>query len=169
MKEIPLSQGLVALVDDDMYDELMQYNWHAYKHRNTYYAVRNVELYPGARTTVKMHRQIMRALPGEIIDHKSGNGLDCQRENLRIATSSQNAANKRAHKGSKSKFKGVSWHKQHMKWYSCIQINGKQKFLGLFIDESEAARAYDRAAIEHFGEYAKINFPLEEYQKDDVA
>lgn len=155
------------MVDDEDYEELMQYNWHAYKHRNTYYAIRNVELYPGARTTVKMHRQIMRALPGEIIDHKNGKGLDCQRENLRIATSSQNAANKRAMVGSTSRFKGVSWHKQHGKWYSCIYSKDKKKhvFIGLYDDEAEAAKAYDRKAIELFGEFAKLNFP----QHQDVS
>jgi len=169
MKEIPLSQGRVALVDDEDYEELIKYNWHAYRHRNTYYAIRNVELYPGARTTVKMHRQIMRALPGEIIDHKNGNGLDCCRNNLRIASSSQNSANKRIKAGSKSQYKGVSWHKQHGKWYACICRNYKQIFIGLFKDELEAAKAYDRKAIELFGEYAKTNFPLEEHQKDGAA
>lgn len=104
MKEIPLSQGLVALVDDEDYEELSQYKWHAVKHRNTYYAVRNHPVYPSYRVNVKMHRQIMRAQENEIIDHKNGNGLDCQRNNLRIASSSQNAANRRAREGRKSEF-----------------------------------------------------------------
>ena len=163
MKEIPLSQGLVALVDDDMFEELNQYKWHAYKHRNTYYAIRNLEIYSGLRTTVKMHRQVMRALTGEIIDHRNGKGLDNQRDNLRVASSSQNSANKRMlEKGRKSKYKGVSWHKQHGKWYAGICHNYKQIFLGLHDDEVEAAKAYDRKAIELFGEFAKLNFPFTE-------
>ncbi len=160
MKEIPLSQGLVALVDDEDYEELSQYNWHAYKHRNTYYAIRNLPIYPGLRTTAKMHRQVMRAQTDEMIDHRNGNGLDNQKHNLRIASSSQNAANKRARIGSTSEYKGVSWHKQHGKWYAAICIKRKQIFLGLFTDEVEAAKAYDRGAREHFGEFAKTNFPV---------
>jgi len=167
MKEIPLSQGLVALVDDDMFEELSKYNWHASKHRNTFYAIRNLEIYPGLRTTVKMHRQVKRALTGELIDHWNGNGLDNQLGNLRVASSSQNSANKRMlEKGRKSRYKGVSWHKQHGKWYACI-FNKKQIFLGLHTDEVEAARAYDRKAIELFGEFAQTNFPASDYVKVD--
>lgn len=162
MKEIPLSQGKVALVDDEDYEELMNYNWHASQSDHRFYAIRNVELYPGARTTVKMHRQVMRALPGENIDHKDGDGLNNTRGNLRIATTSQNCANKRASKGSKSQYKGVSWHKQHGKWYSAICYNYKQIFIGLYTDEIEAAKAYDRKAVELFGEFAKTNFPVEQ-------
>ena len=165
MKEIPLSQGLVALVDDDMYEELSQYKWHAYKHRHTYYAIRNVQFYPGCRTTVKMHRQVMRAQSGEIIDHRDGNGLKNIRDNLRSVTNSQNCANRRSHVGSKSQYKGVSWHKQHCKWYSSIWDGKKQIFLGLFEDEIEAAKAYDRKALEVFGEFAKTNFPKEDYMR----
>lgn len=145
-----------------MFEELSQYEWHAYKHRLTFYAIRNLEIYPGVRTTVKMHRQVMRALGGELIDHKNGKGIDNQRDNLRIASSSQNSANRRAaRKGSKSQYKGVSWHKQHGRWYAGICHNYKQIFLGLHDDEVEAAKAYDRKAIELFGEFAKLNFPEE--------
>lgn len=164
MKEIPLTQGLVALVDDEDYEELMQYKWHACKHKYTYYAFRNHQVYPGYRISVRMHRQIMRAQANEIIDHINGNGLDNRKENLRIVSSSQNAANRRAHAGSKSRFKGVSWHKQHGKWAAYICYNYKHKHIGLFRDEIEAAIAYDRKAIELFGEYARTNFPLENYK-----
>lgn len=162
MKEIPLSQGLCALVDDDMFEELNKFKWHASKHRNTFYAIRNLEIYPGVRTTVKMHRQVKRALTGELIDHWNGNGLDNQLGNLRVASSSQNSANKRMlEKGRKSKYKGVSWHKQHGKWYAGICHNYKQIYLGLYDDEVEAAKAYDKKAIELFGVFAQLNFPTE--------
>lgn len=164
MKQIPLSQGLFALVDDEDYEELSQYKWHADKHRSTYYAKRNVQLYQDYRVAVKMHRQIMRATYGETIDHKNGNGLDNRKDNLRIATSSQNARNRRACAGSTSKYKGVSWHKQHGKWYVGIWHREAKRhvFIGLFEDEIQAAKAYDRKAVELFGEFAKTNFPVAE-------
>ncbi len=162
MGEIALTQGYVALVDDEDFEELNQYSWHISQNKHLIYAIRNHPVYPNYRITVKMHRQVIRAQNGEIVDHINGNGLDNRKENLRIVTGSQNCANKRAWVGRTSKYKGVSWHKQHSKWYVSIYANKKHVFLGLYDDEIKAAKAYDRKALEIFGEFAKTNFPAQE-------
>ena len=99
----------------------------------------------------------------EMIDHRDGNGLNNRHTNLRPATDSQNQANKRKPKnGVTPSFKGVFWHGRDMKWAARIRVNGKRKYLGYFHSEVEAARAYDAVALLHFGEFAKLNFPLEQ-------
>ena len=155
MKKIPLTQGYVALVDDSDYDDLIQFNWYA-DNRNTrrsVYAIRNTS----ARTTEWMHTRITGY---EQTDHKDRNGLNNQRSNLRPATTSQNHGNMPKFRGTyTSQFKGVYWHKKARKWRAQIGVNSKQIHLGWFTDEIEAAKAYDRAAVKYFGEYALLNFP----------
>jgi hypothetical protein len=111
---------------------------------------------------VLLHRFILGAAPGTMIDHKNGNGLDCTRENLRLATRSQNQHNagRRMYAGARSsRFKGVHWHRVTGKWVAQIMAARKYHYLGLFIDEEQAARAYDAAARELHGEFAQLNFP----------
>jgi len=94
------------------------------------------------------------------VDHEDHNGLNCQRYNLRVATNAQNNMNqKKRSDGLSSKFKGVCWHKRYVKFQADIRLNGKSKFLGMFVSELDAALAYDAAAREHFGEFALCNFP----------
>jgi len=108
----------------------------------------------GGKRTVKMHYLIV----GKNADHKNGNRLDNRRENLRLASTSQNSANRRAKAGASSEYKGVCWDKSRGKWMAAIQVSGKTKTLGRFDDEAAAARAYDAAAAACFGEFAKLNF-----------
>jgi hypothetical protein len=111
---------------------------------------------------VLLHRFILCAAPGTIIDHKNGNGLDCTRENLRFVTSSQNQHNsgRRVYTGKRSsRFKGVHWHAETKKWVAQIMAARKYHYLGLFADEEDAARAYDAAATELHGNFARLNFP----------
>lgn len=108
-----------------------------------------------------LHQLILGPPPdGHLIDHRNGNGLDNRRRNLRFANNSQNMANARKSSVPKSsRFKGVHWHKCAKKWCAAVVHHGRRKHLGLFAVEEDAARAYDKAALEHFGEFARLNFP----------
>ena len=106
-----------------------------------------------------MHRFIMKAERGQIVDHINGNTLDNRKENLRIVTAQQNSQNRlrTVSPGKTSNFKGVSWNKQRQKWFAGIRADGVTHRLGFFDDEIEAALAYDAAAKIHHGEYARTN------------
>ena len=111
-----------------------------------------------------MHRLIMGAQPGQLIDHKNRKGLDNQRGNLRFCTRSQNQANAKKRAGS-SRYKGVTWDKHWDKWRAMIGVRSKRFHLGYFDDEDDAGRAYNRAATEYFGEFARPNV-IEEREQD---
>ena len=161
VKEIPLTQGKVALIDDEDYGRVSKYKWYAIrnlKNPNYWYAARS-----GNYVINKLHHFIMKAR--NRFDHIDGNGLNNTRSNLREATQIQNSWNRRKprqlHRGKEtSPFKGVSKAtcKQEW-WYSRLVHNYKEYYLGCFKTQEEAARAYDRKAVELFGEYAKLNFP----------
>lgn len=159
MKQIPLTQGKFAIVDDEDYEWLNQWKWYARKHRNTFYAIRNTNQQSSERKHVRMHRLILglRKGDGKTSDHKNGNGLDNRRKNLRICTKSQNSQNRLPLKNTSSKFKGVYWDKKGKIWRAGIQKNSKRIYLGCFKSEIEAAKAYDRKAKELFGEFALCN------------
>ena len=160
MKTIELTKGYVALVDDADFEWLSQRKWCAsYERNGNAYALRGYRSGDRKRT-IKMHREIMGAKPGQQVDHKNGDTLDNRRANLRICTQSQNNMNRHTRTGT-SRYKGVCWSKAKRKWQAGIQVDGKTKFLGYFHNEIEAARAYDVAARDLFGEYANLNFPNE--------
>jgi len=161
MKRIPLTQGKFALVDDKDYDWLSRWKWHYvkayYSKRELGYAVRHPEMKNGKRDTViLMHREIVNTPKEMETDHKNGNGLDNRRSNLRMCTRSQNLANQHSIIGS-SKYKGVAWHKRDKKWMSYIMKDKQTHYLGYFTDEKDAARSYNKAAIEMFGEFVCLN------------
>lgn len=161
MKEIPLTQGYVALVDDDDYKWLSQYNW-SVKHASdglVKYAQKSHRKEDGRRTIIKMHRLIMDAKPGDIIDHADQNGLNNQRSNLRFATASQNSMNGPKRSRNTSGYIGVSWDKAREKWEAHIKIDKRKKMLGRFDSAEDAAIVRDQAARIHYGEYAVLNFP----------
>jgi hypothetical protein len=165
MKTVPLHgkkvAGRVALVDDEDYELVVRYHWNVQEdarpgHRSGPYA-RACVPGGGGRDYVFMHNLI--AGYGKP-DHIDGNGLNNQRSNLRPATSAQNSMNKRKRWRATSRYVGVCWYPNREKWLTRIYRNGTMHHLGYFSSEVEAALAYDAAAREIFGEYARPNFPV---------
>ena len=157
-RDIQLSQGKIATVDDLDYEQLNQYKWHAQKCRSGWCAARNeLNRSTRRRTIILMHRAIMQASPGVQIDHYNGNGLDNRRSNLRCCTNSQNQMNSKKRASSTSRFKGVSWDSVNRKWRADITINYRGRNLGRFESELDAARTYNKAASELFGKFARAN------------
>jgi hypothetical protein len=157
MKTIPLTKGYVALVSDEDFERVNAYKWCAKVDPHTVYAIRSLRLEDGKRTTIKMHRFIAGVTNPQIdVDHKDHNGLNNQRENLRVCTRAQNHGNRKKTRGTAT-FKGVTWDRE--KWLAGIRINRKRQYLGRFTDEIDAAMAYDDAARQLFGPFALTNFP----------
>lgn len=154
MKEIKLTRGMVALVDDEDYENVNQYHWCANKYGINYYAVRSIKI--GDKWTQQLMHWII--MGEKLIDHEDNNGLNNQRSNLRKCTYSQNQMNKRPQRNGTSIYKGVHWRAERTKWVSKIKFNEKTIRLGCFVNEIDAARAYDSKAVELFGEFANINF-----------
>lgn len=154
MKRIKLTQGQYALVDDDDFEPLNVYKWHF--QRNGFGGRARRYLKECGNKNVYMHREIMKAPSYLQVDHINGNPLDNRKENLRLCTNSQNTMNARPQKG--RKYKGVTWHKSSRKWRALITVNKKQLYLGQYDSDAEAAKAYDKAAIVYFKEFARINF-----------
>lgn len=152
-KQIPLSQGLFATVDNEDFEYLMQWKWYAHKGNKTTYAER---MEGNPQKVIKMHVQIMN--PGNMmkVDHKDLNGLNNQRCNLRVCTHAQNSVNDGLQKNNKTGFKGVCFARG--KFHAGIKVNYKRIHLGVFQTAEEAAKAYDQAAKKYFGEYARTNF-----------
>ena len=153
-RRIPLTQGKFACVDPQDYPALARYKWCAAKQGNSWYAVRT-----DGRRQLRMHRVIMNAPPGMVVDHIDHDGLNNVRRKLRVCTPQQNARNQRPQQGGSSQYIGVCWLRQEQKWWARIQDNGRQRSLGLFDSEREAAKVRDAAAIAQHGEFASLNFP----------
>jgi hypothetical protein len=158
VKAIKISKGMEVIVDDDDYDALSKYKWF---YSTTGYAARTVYLGrengKEIKKNVKMHREILSAAPSSIVDHIDGNPLNNTRSNLRIATPAENVRNKRKNGTKKTKYKGVYLRPENGTWRVKIEKNGKQYNIGHFSSEREAAIAYNKAALEMFGEFAKLN------------
>ena len=151
MKKIKLTQGKVALVSDHRFEEFSQWNWSAQQLHGIWYAYRSTK-----NGSVAMHRQIMGFPEGLQVDHKDGDGLNNQDENLRVCTSTQNQANRGKQKNNTSGYKGVV--KARKRWCAQIKLNRAVVFWKSFSTPEEAARAYDEKAREIYGEFAKTNF-----------
>jgi hypothetical protein len=145
-----------AVVDLADLERVQRHRWHVLILPHTSYAQGRVT--PGSQKMISLHRFIMNPGPGLDVDHINHDGLDNRRSNLRVATRPLNLGNSRPRAGS-SVFKGVSWRKQERTWRAGIGVNGRNIHLGFFSTEEAAARAYDAAAREVFGEFAYLNFP----------
>lgn len=148
---VPLTRGKFAKVDEADFIDVSRWNW-------TYWCDRSGREYAIRGESLFLHRYLMGVGSDEKIDHKNGDGLDNRRENLRVASSSENNRNRRKKSGAASRYKGVSEH--YGKWSATIW-SGRKMWLGRFDTEEEAALAYDEAARRLHGEFARVNFPLE--------
>lgn len=148
---IDVGSGLYALIDADNFDWLASWSWRVDAPCGDYpYAVCRAN-------RQRMHRLVMHAKPGQMVDHINGDTLDNRRSNLRICTAVQNRQNSKPQGG--RKFKGVV--KKRSKYEPVIRVNGRIVRLGVFDLPETAARAYDSAAAHFFGQFARLNFPRE--------
>lgn len=162
MKEIPLTQGKLAVVDDSDHERLSRFKWCAMRARGTWYAVRGTMtgLASPRKRLLCMHRAIMCTPDGYETDHIDGDGLNNQRSNLRVVSRGQNAHN-HTHKAANktSRFRGVCWDRRARLWHAQIRHAGVKTCLGYFRDETDAARAYDAAGLARDHEHFTPNFP----------
>lgn len=157
-KQIELTKGKVALVDDDIYEYLNQWEWHALFNNQKWYAQRMVGKRP-FRKHVYMHRIIMNITnPKILVDHVDNDGLNNQRLNLRICSDNQNKYNRNKQGNNISGYKGVFWDSQKQKYHATIKANGVLIHLGFFDNPIDGAYAYDEAAKKYHGEFARTNF-----------
>lgn len=148
---IPLSRGLYALIDQADFDRVSAFKWSALPQKHTTYAQRHA-----GEKWVMLHRFILDAQPGQIVDHANGLGTDCRRSNLRLCTHSQNNTNCRR-ATNQNGFRGVNKNKN--RYNARIKFSKKLIYLGSFLTAEGAAQAYDSAAKTIFGEFAFLNFP----------
>lgn len=160
MKYVILTRGMKAKVDDADYESLAAHKWCVRSGKKGCYAIRKAN-----KRIVGMHNAIVNPPPGMVVDHINGDGLDNRRENLRACTPKENSRNSRHGRGV-SKFKGVQLRRNRGKrngrpcWIAVIRVDRQLIYIGQFDSEADAAEAYDRAAANYFGEFARPNFPL---------
>lgn len=159
MKQIPLTKGKFALVDDEDYERVMgmgkwQLGSGGYAQKTIYFGSKNGRQ---VKKTLFMHRFIMNATDSEHVDHKKGNVRDNRKSNLRLCGQHQNRMNRVLNKNSITGYKGVYNSKTIGRFKAGIQVNRKQIHLGTFATAIEAAKAYNEAAVKYFGEFANLN------------
>lgn len=160
MKRIPLTRGKFAIVDDEDFDYLNQWKWHADESKrrsgpSAWYAARGF-INNGKRVNVRMHQAMAKRLrfPKGASDHKNRNGLDNRRHNIRPCNQSQNNGNREKWAACSSRFKGCWWDTKRQKWIVKIMLNGVSHHIGRFKSEHQAGIAYEEAAEILFGEFA---------------
>jgi hypothetical protein len=157
--EVRLACGLIARVDDEDAELVLQYPWHKFRSHKTIYAQACTQKPSGEPTAVYMHHMILGpAEHNRQVDHRDLDGLNNQRSNLRWATRSQQGGNQGLRSSNTSGFKGVWFNKTNRNWVAEARCEGKKVHIGVFQTPEDAARAYDRKAAELFGEFARLNF-----------
>jgi hypothetical protein len=156
---IPLTQNKFAIIDTDDVVRISKYNWYALKDRNTYYACRHIAKSKKNQKakTIMMHRIITNASKNTLVDHINNNGLDNRKINLRFCTNQQNGFNRIKQKNTSSQYRGVCWCNTYKRWIASIVRDKKVYRIGSYKNEIEAAEAYDKKAIELYGEFANLN------------
>jgi hypothetical protein len=158
-RRIYLGEGEWTIVDPADYYRFGNFKWGIDGQKTRFYAVRNVKNGDKKVKKVRLHREIMQAPVGVLVDHRNRETLDNRRANLRFATQSQNMQNRRKRKNTTSRYIGVCLDKQRGQWEVRIIHRGKRIWIGRFHTEIEAARVHDEAAKKYHGEFARLNFP----------
>ena len=156
-KEIILTQGKVAIVDNEDYDYLNQFKWYASNKNGKFYVQKKITVSKNKTTCISMHRFIMKPNKGMVIDHLDGNPLNNKKNNLRICTHAENMRNSKIRINNKSGYKGVSYQENSNNYRASIRFNNIKINIGDFIDPIDAARAYNEAALKYHGEFANLN------------
>lgn len=158
MHLLALTKGKYAKIDPCDVARVSQFKWWAEPKNGGkwVYAVAKID----GRTQF-LHRYLLNAPKGVLVDHKNGDGLDNRRENIRLCNHADNSRNRRI-KPSRAGFRGVILRDRpfrNVRYEASIKVERKKIYLGVFDTPEAAARAYDQAAIKHFGDFACLNFP----------
>ena len=164
-------KGYNVQIDDEDWDRVKGNTWYVDKdaiQKKRVYYFRSDVYNQGKKTHIFLHRVIMSCIKGDgiCVDHINHNTLDCRKSNLRLATYSQNGCNKPMMHYNTAGYKGVGWASRECKWRARITVDKKETHIGYFMDVVEAARAYDKMALELHGEFAYTNFPRDHYIKE---
>lgn len=162
--QVPVNGDYIVLIDEEDADSVLRLKWEVSKTSRAvggfvHFAVRSRVRVNGRYVRKSLGTFLMNPGPGFEVDHKNGNSLDNRRENLRLATRSQNIANTRKSTSSKSPFKGIYFHKAKQRWHASAKFQGKPIHIGYFDSAVDAAIAYDNCARLIHGEFARLNFP----------
>lgn len=163
-------RGYTILIDDEDWEKVKGYKWviNAPNKANKKYYAQHDFYTDGVHHAILMHRLIMGCVEGDgvCIDHIDGNTLNNCKNNLRVSSIAENTRNQQKHRDSLSPYKGIKYDRRDKIWVARIQHNKKRIYAGFSKDPIEAAKAYDRKAIELHGEFAYTNFPKENYIKE---
>jgi len=157
-RRIYLGQGDWTILDQKDYYRLNDFKWFLTGRLHKFYAARTIKA-DGRTKIVRMHRIIMNPPDNLLVDHRNGDGLDNRRQNLRLATKSQNICNSKKRANTSSRFIGVHYRKKQRRWETEITHNRKKIWLGSFENEIDAAKVYDAAAKKYHKDFARLNFP----------
>lgn len=167
--------GCTVLIDAEDYEKVKGYRWHLLRKKAEaenlwYFSTTTFLPYLNKRASVFLHRMIMDCKNGDgfIVDHKNHNTLDCRKENLRICTAFDNMRSVRKNKRNTSGYKGICQNPVTKRWLARLQIKDNKISMGTYDTPEEAAKAYDRGALFHYGEFALTNFPREQYTEEDM-